>query len=103
MNVCIYRRLGGIINAVDPQPGNWFWFCFVFVSCVRACVRAKLRGRARACASHRWWPECPDVRGPARLLRGLVSGSFLVLRKGFKDCAGILVVCARVLRILIAA
>ena len=86
MYIYIYRRFGRIINAVDPQPGNWFWFCFVFVSCVRACVRAKLCGRARACASHRWWPECPDV----------------LVRRGFSAVSSRArsLLCARVLRIV---
>ena len=39
-----YRRLGGIINAVDP---DWeIGFGFVSCSC-RACVRAKLCGCVR--------------------------------------------------------
>ena len=41
------RRLGGIINAVDPNREIDFGFGFVFVSCVRACVRAKLCERVR--------------------------------------------------------
>jgi hypothetical protein len=36
---------------------------------------------------------------PARLGRGFGSGLFVAMRKGFKDCAEILLLCARVLRI----
>ena len=88
-------------------PNREIGFGFVSCSC-RACVRACVRAceAVWACEGMCFsslvarMPGCP---GPARLLRGLLSGSFLALRKGFKDCAGILVVCARVLRIVIAA
>ena len=36
-----YRRLGGIIDAGDPQSENQFRFRFVFVSCVRTSGRGE--------------------------------------------------------------
>ncbi len=36
---------------------------------------------------------------PALLGLGFASGLFVAMRKGFKDCAEILLLCARVLRI----
>ena len=84
-------------------PNREIGFGFVSCSC-RACVRAceavwACEGMCFSSLVARM-PGCP---GPAWLVRGLLSGSFLALRKGFKDCAGILVVCARVLRIPITA
>ena len=51
--LCIYRRLRGEIEVERRAPHREIGFGFVFVSCVRAYVRAngrgeaKLRGRAR--------------------------------------------------------
>ena len=42
--IYVYRRLGGIIDAVDPN--REIGFGFVWCSC-RACVRAKLCGCVR--------------------------------------------------------
>ena len=63
------RRLRGINREIG--------FGFVSCSC-RACVRAgeaKLRGRARRCASQRWCFERQDVR----LRRGILPWDFELL------------------------
>ena len=84
-------------------PNREIGFGFVSCSC-RACVRAcEAVWACEGMCFSSLVARMPGCARPARLLRGFVSGSFLVLRKGFKDCAGILVVCARVLRIVIAA
>ena len=70
--------------------------------CVRV-VRASGRGEAvwacEAMCFSSLVARLATFPSPARLGLGLVSGLFVAMRKGFKDCAEILLLCARVLRI----
>ena len=89
------QRIGDwreLIDAGDPQSGNWFRFRFVLVSCVRAswrgeAVRACERGvfvnaeglhsNISVCCSGRGFPFCV----------------FHAICKGFKEKAQILLLC----------
>ena len=68
----------------------------MFVSCVRACEAVCAREGMCLSSLVARMARCVP---PARLGRACRGCSFVALRKGFKDCAEILVVCARVLRI----
>ena len=74
----MYRRLGGIIDAVDPN--REIGFGFVSCSC-RACVRACEAVRVRErCAPQRWRLEREEVG----LRRGFYLGAFRSIRVFFK-------------------
>ena len=94
---CIYRRLGGIINAVDPQTGKLVLLLFR-VRVMRASGRSCVGVRVAMC-----FPmlvaRLATFPPPARLGRGFAAGLFVAICKGFKDFAEILLLCARVLRI----
>ena len=70
------------------------------VRVVRACVRAcEAVWACEAMCFSSLVARLATFPAPARLRLGLVSGLFVAMRKGFKDCAEILLLCARVLRI----
>ena len=81
-------------------PNREIGFGFVSCSC-RACERAR-----RSCVGVRVAMCFPTLVARlatfpplARLGRGFAAGLFVAICKGFKDCAEILLLCARVLRI----
>ena len=47
MYIYLLSEIGGNNQRSWSQSGNRFWCRFVFVPCVRACVRAKLCGCVR--------------------------------------------------------
>ena len=80
-------------------PNREIGFGFVSCSC-RACVRAcEAVWACEAMCFSSLVARLATFPPPARCGRGFLSGSFVGMRKGFKDCAEILLLCARVLRI----
>ena len=80
-------------------PNREIGFGFVSCSC-RACVRAcEAVWACEAMCFSSLVARLATFPSPARLRPGLLSGLFVAMRKGFKDCAEILLLCARVLRI----
>ena len=67
------------------------------MSCVRACVRAKLRGRVREVLLN-----AGGLDGKVSSGAGFAGLGFDAIREGFKEIYQILLVYARVLRIRIA-
>ncbi len=76
---------------------------FVSSSFLFRVVRASGRGEAAWACEAMCFPtlvaRLATFPPPARLGRGFGSGLFVAICKGFKDCAEILLLCARVLRI----
>ena len=80
-------------------PNREIGFGFVSCSC-RACVRAcEAVWACEAMCFSSLVARLATFPAPARLGHGFFSGLFVAMRKGFKDCAEILLLCARVLRI----
>ena len=75
---CVHRRLGGVRTPyrLPPEPGNRFRFRFRFV---RACVRAKLRGRDKS--PQRWAYQ--SWRNPSPFA-GSFGFTFAAICMGFK-------------------